>query len=97
MSTNATNPYESIAREKTTQRPTFVGVDGDGAAHYWSSYEQTVVVVESEDITATVQLEESPFISLGEWTEYTEEKRGWDVGPHVGGDLLELLMEALRQ
>jgi hypothetical protein len=34
MSTKQPNPEERLAREQFTQKPFYVGTDGDGAAHY---------------------------------------------------------------
>jgi len=95
MATTQANPQERIARERLTQRPTFIGVDGEGGAHYWSSYEQTVVVVEGRD-AETVKLAETPFATLGEWCEYTHDERGWEIGPHVGGSLVGELVRAVE-
>jgi hypothetical protein len=66
----------------------FLGVDGDGAAHYWDSYEFAVAVVAADGDAEKVVLAETPYETLGEWCEYTRGERGWDVGPHVGGSLV---------
>jgi len=34
MVTTKASPEERIARERLTQRPLFLGVDGNGATHY---------------------------------------------------------------
>lgn len=85
--------HERIARQLLTQSPGhFVGVDGDGAAHYWDSLERAVAVVPrtaTDSAEATVyKLAETPIDTLGQWCEHTRTKRGWDVGPHVGGSLV---------
>ncbi|WP_121304625.1 hypothetical protein [Haloarcula quadrata] len=68
----------------TQGRPLFLGVDGEGAAHYWDSYEFAVADGEAEKVV----LAETPFETLAQWCEYTRSERGWDVGPHVGGSLV---------
>ncbi|AUG49413.1 hypothetical protein BVU17_17670 (plasmid) [Haloarcula taiwanensis] len=89
VGTTDAHPQERIARELLTQsRPLFLGVDGEGAAHYWDSYEFAVAVVASEDHAEKLQLAETPYDTLGEWCEYTQDERGWAVGPHVGGSLV---------
>ncbi|WP_434530054.1 hypothetical protein ACODNH_02005 (plasmid) [Haloarcula sp. NS06] len=85
---------ERPARELLTQgRPLFLGVDGEGAAHYWDSYEFAVAVVAADGEAEKVELAETSFETLSEWCEYTRGERGWDVGPHVGrllvGDLVQ--------
>ena len=100
MSKKQANPQEVIARKLLTQSPgLFVGVDGDGAAHYWDSYEAAIAVV-PEDATDTTdatkhQLAETPIDTLGQWCRHVNDKRGWEVGPHVGGSVVEDLRLAL--
>lgn len=65
-----------------------MGVDGDGAAHYWDSYEFAVAVVAADGESEKVVLANTPFETLAEWCEYTRGERGWGIGPHVGGSLL---------
>jgi hypothetical protein len=96
MSTTQANPQERTARELLTQgRPLFLGVDGEGAAHYWDSYEFAVAIVADDD-SAKVDLADTPFDTLAQWCEYTRTERGWDVGPHVGNSLVDQLAEAVR-
>jgi len=95
-------PQERIARELLTQSPgLFVGVDGDGAAHYWDSYERAVAVVPRDAETsadATVyELADTPLTTLGQWCDHTRTKRGWDVGPHVGGSLVTDLLGGIEE
>ncbi|RLM89991.1 hypothetical protein [Haloarcula sp. Atlit-7R] len=97
MATTQSNPQERTARELLTQgRPLFLGVDGDGAAHYWDSYEFAVAVVEADGKAEKVVLAETPFETLAEWCEYTRGERGWDVGPYVGGSLVGDLVRGVE-
>ena len=95
MVTRQASPQERIARDLLTQRPLFLGVDGANAVHYWDGYEQAVVVIQDDEV-AKVELAETPFQMLSEWTEYTHEERGWTVGPHVGGSIVEDLVNGLE-
>jgi len=95
MVTRKVTPQERIARELLTQRPLFLGVDGADAAHYWDGYEQAVVVIHENEVVK-VELADTPFEILWEWTEYTQEERGWTVGPHVGGSIVDDLVNALE-
>ncbi|AUG49595.1 hypothetical protein BVU17_18325 (plasmid) [Haloarcula taiwanensis] len=80
---------DRTARELLTQgRPLFLGVDSEGAAHYWDSYEFAVAVVAADVDAEKVELAETPFETFSEWCEYTRSERGWDVEPHVGGSLV---------
>ena len=84
-------------RELLTQgRPLFLGVDGEGAAHYWDSYEFAVAVVGPDGEAEKVVLSETPFETLSDWCEYTRSERGWDVGPHVGGTLVGDLVRGVE-
>jgi len=97
--TDGVNTQECIARQLLTQSPgLFVGVDGDGAAHYWDSLEWTVAVVPADArTTADAETHALPRDrSLGAWCEFVRDRRGWDVGPHVGGSLADDLLECLR-
>jgi len=97
MATTQSNPQERTARELLTQgRPLFLGVDGEGAAHYWDSYEFAVAVVEANGGAEKVVLAETPFETLSDWCEYTRGERGWDIGPHVGGSLVGDLVRAVK-
>jgi len=90
VGTTDAHPQERIARELLTQgRPLFVGVDGEGAAHYWDSYEFAVAVVATNGQVEKVELAETPYETLAGWCEYTHDERGWSVGPHVGGSLVD--------
>jgi hypothetical protein len=94
MVTKKATPQERIARNLLTQRPHFLGVDGADAIHYWDGYEQAVVVIQDEEV-AKVELAETPFNMLSEWTEYTHEERGWTVGPRVSGSIVDDLVNGL--
>ncbi|EMA25170.1 hypothetical protein [Haloarcula argentinensis] len=91
-------PQERTARELLTQgRPLFLGVDGEGTAHYWDSYEFAVAVVAIDGDAEKVALAETPFETLAQWCEYTQDERSWSVGPHVGGSLVEDLVRGLHE
>ncbi|WP_135304745.1 thioredoxin domain-containing protein [Haloarcula amylovorans] len=92
MVTTQANPQERIARDRLTQRPLFVGVDGDEAAHYWDSYEYAVVVVDENLEAEKFDLDETPLGTLRDWCEHARQNRGWDVGPNVGGSLIDDLL-----
>jgi len=90
------HPQERRARELLTQgRPLFLGVDGEGAAHYWDSYEWAVAVIDADGDAETHDLPRAR--TLAEWCEYVRTKRGWDVGPHVGGSLVGDLATGFEQ
>jgi hypothetical protein len=90
------NRQERIDRDRLTQRPLFLGIDGKGAAHYWDSYEFAIVVVATDLETEKFELEETPLQTLSEWCEHTRRKRGWDTGPNVGGSLVGGLIQAVE-
>lgn len=97
VGTTDTHPQKRIARELLTQgHPLFLGVDGEGAAHYWDSYEFAVAVVATEDRAEKVTLAETPYETLAGWCEYTQDERGWAVGPHAGGSLVNDLARRLN-
>ena len=97
VGTTEPNPQERTARELLTQgRPLFLGVDGEGAAHYWDSYEFAVAVVATKDRAEKVELAETPYKTLAGWCEYTQDERGWAVGPHVGGSIVDDLARGLN-
>ncbi|AAV44323.1 unknown (plasmid) [Haloarcula marismortui ATCC 43049] len=96
VGTTDAHPQERTARELLTQgRPLFLGVDGEGAAHYWDSYEFAVAVVATDDQAEKVPLAETPYETLAGWCEYTQDERGWAVGPHVGGSIVDDLARGL--
>jgi len=97
MATTQSNPQERTARELLTQgRPLFLGIDGEGAAHYWDSYEFAVAVVAADGDAEKVELVDTPFETLGAWCEYTRSERGWDIGPHAGGSLVDDLVRGVE-
>ncbi|MGB9950822.1 hypothetical protein ACOZ4F_00220 (plasmid) [Haloarcula marismortui] len=97
VGTTEPNPQERTARELLTQsRPLFLGVDGEGAAHYWDSYEFAVAIGTTDGQAEKVQLAETPFETLAGWCEYTQDERGWAVGPHVGGSIVDDLVQAVE-
>ena len=97
VGTTDAHPQERTARELLTQsRPLFLGIGGEDGAHYWDLYEFAVAVVASEGRAEKVQLAETPYETLAGWCEYTQDERGWAVGPHVGGSLVGDLARRLN-
>ncbi|WP_324666065.1 hypothetical protein [Haloarcula sediminis] len=101
MPTTQANSQERIARQLLTQSPgLFLGVDGENCAHYWDSYEFAVAVVPRDaaavDDAEKFELKETPLATLGEWCEHVRGRRGWDVGPRVGGSLVGDLAQAVE-
>jgi len=95
------HPHERTARQLLTQsRPLFLGVDGDGAAHYWDSYEFAVAVVprDADGINGAErhELADTPLDTLGQWCEHVRDKRGWEIGPRVGTSLVGLVVDGCR-
>ncbi|MBX0296670.1 hypothetical protein [Haloarcula nitratireducens] len=88
MATTQANPQERIARNRLTQDPSFIGVDGENAAHHWDSYESAIVVVDEDLNAEKFELDETPCQTLQDWCEHTRQQRGWDIGPRVGGSLV---------
>lgn len=79
MTDYTTNRQERTAREHYHDA-TFVGVDGDGHAHYWSCYHQSVLVLDGDTVEFETVLADTPLSTLGEWMEHTRNKRGaWRV------------------
>lgn len=93
MTTTNANPQERIARE-TYHDAQFIGEDADGGAHYWSVYNQAVVVIEPDHTTETYVLAETPLSSLADWMEHTRSKRGWER-TRVTGSLIESIDHAV--
>ena len=54
------------------------------------------MVVIQDDEVAKVELSNTPFQTLSQWSEYTREERGWTVGPHAGGSIVDDLVNALE-
>ncbi|MDQ2074726.1 hypothetical protein RBH20_19550 [Haloarcula sp. H-GB4] len=86
----------TLCETLTQGRPLFLGVDGEGTAHYWDSYEFAVAVVAVDGDAEKVVLAETPFEMLAEWCEYTRGDRVWDIGPDVGGLLVGDLVRAVE-
>jgi hypothetical protein len=78
MSTQQLRTQESIARDHFHDAD-FLGTDHTGAAHYWSIYHQSIVVIQG-DSHATVNLpvckDGHCITSLRDWIDYTERVRG---------------------
>jgi hypothetical protein len=96
----STHDQERIARERLTQRPLFLGVDGDGSAHYWDGYERAAVVVpedaETTDDADRFDLDDTPLTSLRGWAEHVRNKRGWETGPRICSSIVDQLAEAIE-
>lgn len=75
MPTNDLTHRQSIATEHATDRPAHIGRDATGADHFWSIYDRTVIVVET-DAVATCDLSGTNR-PLKLWRDYTESERGW--------------------
>ena len=102
MATTQSNPQERVARELLTQSPgLFVGVDGDGCAHYWDSYERAVAAVPRGaclvDGAEKFELAQTPCRTLADWCEHVRGQRGWAVGPRVGGSLVGDLVRGFER
>ncbi|NLV14377.1 hypothetical protein [Haloarcula argentinensis] len=90
--TDTDHPQERRARELLTQgRPLFLGVDGEGAAHYWDSYEWAVAVIEADGDAEKHSLPRTR--TLAEWCEFVRDRRGWESEPNVGGSLVSDLVK----
>lgn len=75
MCTKAIRSQKSIARDHATAA-SFVGTDADGAAHFWSYLDQTIVVVDGTD-AETYHIDRTPCDDLGDWRRHVATKRGW--------------------
>jgi hypothetical protein len=90
------NPEERIARERLTQRPLFLGVDSNGATHYWDSYEYAVVVGDEEPESEKFEYAATPCQTLADWCVHIRRKRGWEIGPNVGSSMVTDLVRAVK-
>lgn len=72
-----------------------LGVDGNGAAHYYSRIANEVFVAESDDSTRTFDLDNTPCDVLSEWVGHVETQRGeWrDLRYHDGEAFARLVQE----
>jgi hypothetical protein len=100
MTITQANPQERIARELLTQRPLFLGVDGENADHYWDGYERAAAVV-PEDAETTEDADrfnvaDTPLTSLRGWAEHVRNKRGWETGPRICSSIVDQLAEAIE-
>ena len=113
MSTTTGNADKRIDRRDWTDRDTrddiatdechdadYLGRDNEGVHHYWSIYEQTVVVIDADAReVATVRIPgdtgESDISKLGDWVRYTDEERGWSE-LYWAESLGDMLVENLR-
>lgn len=93
MQANDTPTQKDIATEHCHDA-WCVGIDADGASHFWSSYHETVIVVADADADV-FNLDETPFGTLGDWKRHVDTKRGW-ADCRIGGSLAGDLAEAAR-
>jgi hypothetical protein len=70
-----------------------VGIDADGAAHHWSQYHETVIVVDGTD-ASVFELADTPCADLADWRRHVANKRGW-MDCRIGGSLVGDLAEGL--
>jgi len=54
-----------------------------------------VAIVASDNRAEKVALADTPYETLAGWCEYTQDERGWAVGPHVGGSIVDDLARRL--
>jgi len=54
------------------------------------------VVVEEDLESEKFELDATSCQTLADWCEHTRRKRGWDVGPNVGGSLVTDLVQAVK-
>jgi len=90
MQNNDTPTQKDIAREHCHDA-SFVGLDADGASHYWSQYYETIIVVDGSE-TEIFELDDTPCQTLGDWRRHVEHKRGWTdcrIGGSLVGDLVD--------
>jgi len=62
---------------------------------YWDGYERTFAVVASGGNATTIPLSETPFDTPAQYCEHVGDERGWDVGPRIGGNIVDDLKRAL--
>jgi len=101
MCKNEPNAQERIARQLLTQRPLFLGVDAENAAHYWDGYERAMVVVpddaDTTDDADRFDFADIPISRLSEWAEHVRSKRGgWEIGPRISSSIVDQLAERLE-
>ncbi|RLM42336.1 hypothetical protein DVK00_14765 [Haloarcula sp. Atlit-47R] len=94
MTESELHTQERTARELLTQQPLFVGT-ADEVAVYWDGYERTFAVVTEDGDATTVPLAETPFDTPAQYCEHVRDERGWDVGPRIGGSIVDDLKRAL--
>ena len=93
MQANATRTQKDIAREYCHDA-WCVGIDADGAAHFWSQYHKTIVVVDGTDAEA-FELDATPLGTLADWKRHVTNQRGW-TDCRIGGSLVVDLVEAAK-
>jgi len=71
---------------RCSRRPRSFSASTATARPTWVSYEWAVAVVSDSD---TQKFNRPHSRTLAEWCEYVRNKRDWDIGPHVGGSLVQ--------
>ncbi len=86
-------PHDSTDALDALDRPNTLGIDGTGAVHHHSPYDDRVVVVAADgSIERTVDLTDR---RLAAWIGYVDSKRGWR-SIHYRESFGDILREALR-
>lgn len=93
MQANATRTQKHIATEHCFDA-WCVGIDADGAAHFWSQYFETLVVVDGTD-AEVFELDATPLDTLDDWKRHVANQRGW-TDCRIGGSLIGDLAEATQ-
>jgi len=93
MQANETTTQKDIATDHCHDA-WLVGIDAEGASHYWSQYFETIIVVDGTDATV-YELADTPCTELGDWRRHVANKRGWR-DCRIGGSILGDLMEAVE-
>jgi len=90
MQNNDTRTQKDIATEHCHDA-WCVGIDADGASHFWSQYHETVIVVDGESADRFA-LDETPCATLSDWARHVANQRGWAdcrIGGSLVGDLAD--------
>jgi len=69
-----------------------IGIDADGATHYWSQYFETIIVIEDGDADV-FELADTPCDILADWRDHVATKRGWS-DCRIGGSIIEDIQTA---
>jgi len=91
--TDETRTQKHIAREHCHDA-WCVGIDSDGASHFWSQYSETVIVVDGTDADI-FHLDETPCTTLSDWARHVANQRGW-TDCRIGGSLVDDLAQGVE-